>query len=103
MATKAASATAAPASPAIVAVSPPVVLAYLDRRHQSWTGMLHAAAEASGEDPADQLVSMFDMLSVALRAAGQNGVGFLRTAAESAPGMTFTSVASNTATRHAPG
>ena len=51
-----------------------------------WTGQLHAAAEAAGPEPADQLVGLFDALGTACRRDGYRGCAFINAAAESAPG-----------------
>jgi AcrR family transcriptional regulator len=63
-----------------------LVLAYLDRVDEVWTGQLHAAAAAAGDDPGDQLVGLFDALAGACRRDGYRGCGFLNAAAESVPG-----------------
>ncbi len=63
-----------------------LVLAYLDRVDEVWTGQLHAAAEAAGPEPRDQLVGLFDALASACRRDGYRGCGFLNAAAESVPG-----------------
>jgi AcrR family transcriptional regulator len=63
-----------------------LVLAYLDKVDDIWSGQLHAAAEAAGEAPADQLVGMFDALTTACRREGYRGCAFINAAAESAPG-----------------
>jgi len=63
-----------------------LVLAYLDRVDEIWTGQLHAAAEAAGPDPADQLVGLFDALGTACRREGYRGCAFINAAAETAPG-----------------
>jgi len=63
-----------------------LVVAYLDRVDEVWTGQLHAAAEAAGADPADQLVGLFGALDSACRRDGYRGCGFINAAAESAPG-----------------
>src|SRR6476469_8881009 len=63
-----------------------LVLAYLDRVDGVWTGQLHAAAEAAGPDPADQLVGLFDALSTACRRDGYRGCAFINAAAEATPG-----------------
>ena len=62
-----------------------LVLAYLDKVDRIWSGQLHAAAEAAGEDPADQLVGMFDALTTACRREGYRGCAFINAAAESVP------------------
>ncbi|HQR81191.1 MAG TPA: TetR/AcrR family transcriptional regulator [Actinomycetota bacterium] len=63
-----------------------LVLAYLDRVDDIWTGQLREAAAAAGTDPADQLVGMFDALRSACRRPGYRGCAFINAAAESAPG-----------------
>jgi len=63
-----------------------LVLAYLDRVDEVWTGQLQAAAAAGGDRPADQLVGLFDALGTACRREGYRGCAFLNAAAESAPG-----------------
>lgn len=63
-----------------------LVAAYLDRVDESWTGQLHAAAEAAGPAPSDQLVGLFDALGTACRREGYRGCGFINAAAESIPG-----------------
>jgi AcrR family transcriptional regulator len=63
-----------------------LVLAYLDKVDGIWTAQLHAAAEAAGPDPADQLVGLFDALDTARRRDGYRGCAFLNAAAESVPG-----------------
>lgn len=63
-----------------------LVLAYLDRVDQVWTGQLRAAAAAAGPDPAEQLVGLFDALESACRRDGYRGCGFINAAAESEPG-----------------
>ena len=63
-----------------------LVLAYLDRVDEVWSGQLHAAAAAAGDDPADQLVGLFDALGSACRREGYRGCAFLNAAAESVPG-----------------
>ena len=63
-----------------------LVLAYLDRVDEVWTGQLQAAAAAAGDDPADQLVGLFDALGTACRREGYRGCAFLNAAAESTPG-----------------
>lgn len=65
-----------------------LVAAYLDRVDGIWTGQLHAAAEASGPDPAEQLVGLFDALASACRREGYRGCAFINAAAELAPGTT---------------
>ena len=63
-----------------------LVLAYLDKVDGIWTGQLHAAAEAAGPDPADQLVGLFDALGTACRREGYRGCAFINAAAEAVPG-----------------
>lgn len=63
-----------------------LVLAYLDKVDGIWTGQLHAAAQAAGPEPADQLVGLFDALSTACRRDGYRGCAFINAAAEAAPG-----------------
>ncbi len=63
-----------------------LVVAYLDKVDGIWSGQLHAAAEASGPDPAEQLVGLFDALSTACRRDGYRGCAFINAAAEAVPG-----------------
>ncbi|WP_406829970.1 TetR/AcrR family transcriptional regulator [Pedococcus sp. KACC 23699] len=63
-----------------------LVIAYLDRVDEQWSGQLHAAAQAAGPAPADQLVGLFDALQNACRWEGYRGCGFINAAAESQPG-----------------
>ncbi len=63
-----------------------LIAAYLDRVDAAWTGQLHSAAEAAGPEPADQLVGLFDALTIACRRDGYRGCGFINAAAESTPG-----------------
>lgn len=63
-----------------------LVVAYLDRVDDVWTGQLVAAAEAAGEAPEDRLVGLFDALSTACRREGYRGCAFINAAAESVPG-----------------
>ena len=63
-----------------------LVVAYLDKVDDVWTGQLQAAAEAAGPDPADQLVGLFDALTSACRREGYRGCAFINAAAESQPG-----------------
>lgn len=63
-----------------------LVVAYLDRVDEIWTGQLHDAARDAGADPADQLVGLFDALARACRRDGYRGCAFINAAAESAPG-----------------
>src|SRR6476469_2637102 len=46
-----------------------------------WSGQLHAAAEAAGPRPADQLVGLFDALGSACRREGYRGCAFINAAA----------------------
>ncbi|HSK26211.1 MAG TPA: helix-turn-helix domain-containing protein [Jiangellales bacterium] len=63
-----------------------LVVAYLDKVDAVWTGQLHAAAEAAGPAPADQLVGLFDALGTACRREGYRGCAFINAAAEAVPG-----------------
>lgn len=63
-----------------------LIVAYLDTVDQVWSGQLHAAAEAAGPAPADQLVGLFDALGTACRREGYRGCAFINAAAEAAPG-----------------
>lgn len=63
-----------------------LAVAYLREVDRIWTGQLHAAASAAGEDPSDQLVGLFDALTAACRRDGYRGCGFLNAAAETQPG-----------------
>lgn len=63
-----------------------LVLAYLDVVDEAWTGQLTAAAAAAGDDPARQLVGLFDALGAACRREGYRGCGFINAAAENVPG-----------------
>lgn len=63
-----------------------LVLAYLDRVDDVWFGQLRAAARASGDDPREQLVGLFDALDSARRRQGFHGCAFINTAAESPAG-----------------
>jgi AcrR family transcriptional regulator len=63
-----------------------LVLAYLDQVDRVWTGQLHAAAEAAGDEPAAQLVGLFDALATACRRDGYRGCAFINAAAESPAG-----------------
>ncbi len=63
-----------------------LVLAYLDRVDDDWTGQLHSAAAAAGDAPADQLVGLFDALTTACGRDGYRGCGFINAAAETQPG-----------------
>jgi AcrR family transcriptional regulator len=63
-----------------------LVVAYLDRVDEIWTAQLHAAAEAAGPEPADQLVGLFDALTSSCRRDGYRGCAFINAAAETMPG-----------------
>ncbi|MBK9477206.1 MAG: TetR/AcrR family transcriptional regulator [Tetrasphaera sp.] len=63
-----------------------LVLAYLDKVDEIWTGQLVAAALAAGPKPADQLVGMFDALGSACRREGYRGCAFINAAAENEAG-----------------
>ena len=63
-----------------------LAVAYLDRVDSVWSGQLHAAAEAAGDDPRDRLAGLFDALTSACRRPGYRGCAFLNAAAESTPG-----------------
>ncbi|HSE70140.1 MAG TPA: TetR/AcrR family transcriptional regulator [Nocardioidaceae bacterium] len=63
-----------------------LVVAYLDRVDAVWSGQLREAAAAAGDDPADQLVGMFDALTTACRRDGYRGCAFINAAAEAVPG-----------------
>jgi AcrR family transcriptional regulator len=63
-----------------------LVLAYLDRVDEAWSGQLHAAAAAAGPDPAAQLVGAFDALGNACRRDGYRGCAFINAAAETPAG-----------------
>jgi AcrR family transcriptional regulator len=63
-----------------------LILAYLEKVDGVWTGQLHAAAEAAGPAPADQLVGLFDALANACRRDGYRGCAFINAAAESPSG-----------------
>jgi AcrR family transcriptional regulator len=63
-----------------------LVLAYLDRVDEVWSGQLHAAAAAAGPDPAAQLVGAFDALGNACRREGYRGCAFINAAAENPAG-----------------
>ena len=63
-----------------------LVVAYLDKVDGIWSGQLHDAAQAAGDDPADQLVGLFDALGSACRREGYRGCAFINAAAESQPG-----------------
>ncbi|WP_431942634.1 TetR/AcrR family transcriptional regulator [Micromonospora marina] len=63
-----------------------LVLAYLDKVDQAWSGALRAAAAAAGDDARAQLVGMFDALGGACRREGYHGCAFINTAAESPAG-----------------
>jgi len=63
-----------------------LIAAYLDGVDAMWTAQLHAAADAAGPAPGDQLVGLFDALGAACRQDGYRGCGFINAAAETAPG-----------------
>ena len=63
-----------------------LVVAYLDRVDDIWSGQLHAAAEAAGPEPADRLVGLFDALGSACRRDGYRGCAFINAAAEAQAG-----------------
>lgn len=63
-----------------------LVVSYLDKVDGVWTGQLHAAALAAGDEPAAQLVGLFDALGTACRREGYRGCAFINAAAESQPG-----------------
>ena len=63
-----------------------LVVTYLDKVDGIWSGQLRAAAEATGPEPADQLVGLFDALGTACRREGYRGCAFINVAAESLPG-----------------
>ena len=63
-----------------------LVVAYLDQIDIIWTAQLRESARAAGDEPADQLVGLFDALTATCRNDGYRGCGFLNAAAESLPG-----------------
>ena len=63
-----------------------LALAYLDKVDAVWTAQLRSAAEAAGDDPADQMVGLFDALATACRRDGYRGCAFINAAAEAVPG-----------------
>ncbi len=63
-----------------------LVVAYLDRVDEVWTGQLVDAAEAAGDAAGERLVGLFDALSTACRREGYRGCAFINAAAESVPG-----------------
>ncbi|MGZ6884362.1 MAG: TetR/AcrR family transcriptional regulator [Nocardioidaceae bacterium] len=63
-----------------------LVLAYLDKVDGLWSGQRHAAAAAAGDEPADQLVGLFDALGTSCRTEGYRGCAFINAAAEATPG-----------------
>ena len=63
-----------------------LVLAYLDKVDEIWSGQLRAAADAAGPEPADRLVGLFDALGTACRREGYRGCAFINAAAEAMPG-----------------
>lgn len=60
--------------------------AYLRRTDTSWRGKLRAAAQAAGDDPAEQLVGLFDAVATAYTEHGFHGCPFINAAAESESG-----------------
>ncbi|QIB44242.1 TetR/AcrR family transcriptional regulator [Streptomyces aureoverticillatus] len=63
-----------------------LALAFLAGVDVAWRGMLTDAAAAAGDDPADQLVGLFDAIDAASENGRFRGCPFLNTASESAPG-----------------
>ena len=63
-----------------------LILAYLDRADEVWTGQLHAAAQAAGPSPGFQLVGLFDALDCLSGHESFRGCAFMNAAAEAAPG-----------------
>lgn len=63
-----------------------LILAYLNRADQVWTGQLHAAAGAAGPDPGRQLVGLFDALESVRGHDSFRGCAFINAAAEAGPG-----------------
>jgi AcrR family transcriptional regulator len=63
-----------------------LVVAYLDKVDDAWSGQLRAAAAAAGTAPVDQLVGMFDALATACRRDGYRGCAFINAAAENEAG-----------------
>jgi AcrR family transcriptional regulator len=63
-----------------------LVVAYLDRVDEIWSGQLRGAAAAAGPDPSDQLVGMYDALVSACRRDGYRGCAFINAAAETPAG-----------------
>ena len=59
---------------------------YLRRRDEFWSGRLHAAAAAAGDDPRDQLLGIFDAVSAACAFHGFRGCAFVNAMSESEPG-----------------
>ena len=80
-----------------------LVLAYLDRVDEAWTGQLHAASDAAGTDPAARLVGAFDALGNACRRDGYRGCAFINAAAENPPAAGSTTGRWRTRTRSASG
>jgi AcrR family transcriptional regulator len=63
-----------------------LVTAYLRRTDESWLGQLQDAARQAGDDPADQLVGLFDALASAFDRHGFFGCPFISAAVEAEPG-----------------
>jgi AcrR family transcriptional regulator len=63
-----------------------LVLAYLDKVDRIWSEQLRSAAAAAGEEPADQLMGMFDALATACRRDAYRGCAFINAAAETEAG-----------------
>ena len=63
-----------------------LVLAYLGEVDELWTSQLRNAANEVGDEPAKQLVGLFDALTNACQRDGYRGCGFINAAAESQPG-----------------
>ena len=63
-----------------------LVVAYLDKVDDTWTGQLRSAAAAAGTAPVDQLVGMFDALATVCRRDGYRGCAFINAAAENEAG-----------------
>ncbi len=63
-----------------------LAVAYLDKVDEVWTCQLRSAAEAAGDDPAAQMVGLFDALTTACRRDGYRGCAFINAAAEALPG-----------------
>ncbi|MDT0390832.1 TetR/AcrR family transcriptional regulator [Streptomyces dubilierae] len=59
-----------------------LIAAYLRRTDESWTGRLQEAAEAAGDEPAQQLVGLFDALLASFDRHGFFGCPFISAAVE---------------------